>query len=326
MDRILKQVSTILSRKNFCVDMATNMFKAHRRWLDNRVHSISQEPWSEYAFTVNYIAANFVENATAYQPLVSGPGPSCFWDDICGRVYVNATTWRTVDGGFDRLPLAFAPLVRNVTSLNRYLERASFSPESGKVSLQSRQSVDGATTLINSTHDYVVLAVPFSAMKSLDLPQIGPMMRNAIDNMPYIPACKVALEFQTRFWEHTAQPIYGSCWTASPEFGGIGSMCYPSYNINGTGKAAVLASYTADPAWTKVWEASPEREHVEYVLDVMERIHGPIARDQYTGKYSRVCWMSEPLEMGGWADPSVEQHQLYLPEYFKTHNNVSSDG
>lgn len=323
MDKVLKQVNTILSRKDFCVDMATNMFKAHRIWLDNGLKSISQEPWSEYAFTVNYMAAKAVVNATEYQPILSGPGPSCFWDDLCGRVYANATTWTTVDGGMDRLPLAFAPLVGNITSLNSYLEGASYSPQSGTVSLHSRRVLNGTATLINSTHDYVVLAVPFSAMKSLQLPPVSAMMRNAIENVPYIPACKVALEFQTRFWEHLEKPIYGSCWTAGPEFGGIGSMCYPSYNINGTGKAAVLASYTADPTWTKVWETTPEGEHIAYVLDAMERVHGPIVREQYTGKHSRVCWMVDPLEGGGWADPSVEQHQLYLPEYFKTHNNVS---
>jgi len=78
MDKVLKQVNTILSRKDFCVDMATNMFKAHRIWLDNGLKSISQDPWSEYAFTVNYMAAKSVVNATEYRPTVSGPGPSCF--------------------------------------------------------------------------------------------------------------------------------------------------------------------------------------------------------------------------------------------------------
>src|SRR6187551_711781 len=117
----------------------------------------------------------------------------------------------------DRLPLAFVPLVGNTTSLNSYLERASYSPESRTVLLHSRRVMNGTATLINSTHDYVVLAVPFSAMKSLQLPPVSAMMRNAIENVPYIPACKVALEFQTRFWEHLAKPIYGSCWTVGPE-------------------------------------------------------------------------------------------------------------
>lgn len=63
-----------------------------------------------------------------------------------------------------------------------------------------------------------------------------------------------------------------------------------------------------------------EEEHVAYVLDAMVEIHGEVAREEYTGKYRRKCWLLE--EVGGWAHPSVGQHQLYMPEYFKTHSNV----
>lgn len=54
----------------------------------------------------------------------------------------------------------------------------------------------------------------------------------------------------------------------------------------------------------------------------MVGIHGEIARQQYTGKHSRMCWALDPLEGASWADPTVEQHQVYLPEYFKTHSNM----
>lgn len=33
MERLLQDVNTAMPCQNFCVDMATNMFKAHRRWL-----------------------------------------------------------------------------------------------------------------------------------------------------------------------------------------------------------------------------------------------------------------------------------------------------
>lgn len=181
---------------------------------------------------------------------------------------------------------------------------------------------NGTQMVVDSVHDYAVLAVPFSVMKKWEIDRLDGAMREAILTLPYTSACKVALEFRTRFWERGPKPIYGSCWTAGKEFPGIGTMCYPSYNINGTGKAAVLASYTSDPMWGEIWAQTTEREHVRYVLDTMIAIHGEDARRESTGKFSRVCWNLEPLEGAGWADPTVAQHRLYLPEYFKTHDRV----
>lgn len=50
--------------------------------------------------------------------------------------------------------------------MNRSVERIKYSssPCGKKVTLQSRSSY--SDTLQNSTHDYVVLAVPFSVMKN----------------------------------------------------------------------------------------------------------------------------------------------------------------
>lgn len=63
---------------------------------------------------------------------------------------------------------------------------------------------------------------------------------------------------------------------------------------------------------------------MQYVLQAMVEIHGEVVQEQYTGKYDRRCWILDPLESASWASPAIGQHQLYLPEYFKTHNNVSA--
>jgi hypothetical protein len=54
----------------------------------------------------------------------------------------------------------------------------------------------------------------------------------------------------------------------------------------------------------------------------MAEIHGEVVNEQFTGNYDRRCWSLDPLESGSWAAPLIGQHELYLPEYFKTHNNV----
>ncbi|KAK4185471.1 flavin-containing amine oxidoreductase-domain containing protein [Podospora australis] len=148
------------------------------------------------------------------------------------------------------------------------------------------------------------------------------VIKGAIASLPYTSACKVALEFETRFWEHLDTPIFGACWVAGPDYPGIGSICYPPYNINGTGRGAMLGSYISDPDWTDRWIQTSETDHVQFVLKAMKDIYGEVIDEQYTGKYSRVCHALDPLAGASWADPTVGQHQLYLPEYFKTHNNA----
>ena len=250
---------------------------------------------------------------------------------IFDNVYFGASEWRTINGGLNRLPLSFHPLVNNATSMNRRVERIQFTTQQGdkchpanntpKVELSWRDVSNPKKTqpLSTSKFDYVLVSAPFTVVRQWRLPATLPItITNAIKNLGYGKACKVALEYETRFWEHYANPIRGGCST-STDIPGIGSICYPSYNINGTGKATILASYA-----TVDWPASlSEKEHVRIVLDAMTEIHGEDTRKLYTGRYNRRCWAQDPLEGAGWASPEIGQHQLYIPEYFKTYDGVS---
>ena len=112
----------------------------------------------------------------------------------------------------------------------------------------------------------------------------------------------------------------GGCST-STDAPGIGTICYPSYCVGCEGPASILASYISGD-WGDNWASVPEAEHVQYVVDAMAEIHGSVALDEYTGNYDRRCWRLDELEAGSWAAPSIGQHQAYIPEYFKTYDNV----
>lgn len=146
-------------------------------------------------------------------------------------------------------------------------------------------------------------------------------MQNAIKAMRYEKACRVALEYKTRFWERFARPIYGSCSTTT-DIPGIGTICYPSYNINSTGPAAVLASFATDEEHGVDWASVAEEQHVQYVVDAMAEIHGDVAREQYTGKHRRHCGALDEFAAGSWASPATGSHEMFLPEYFATHSHV----
>lgn len=311
-----EQISSVTTGDSLYAHIATNMFEAHKDFLESGLDGLPGDQWSEFAYMVNYLKASLNDTDI----VSSGDGKDSFWDTLYEGLYFDAASWKTIDGGLNRLPLAFHPLVDNYTTMGRKIERVQFDAESEQVNLQWRNNYTDVE-FQNSTYDYAVVAVPFSIVKKWRIQSLPLTMSNAINNMPYQAACKVALEFETRFWEHYENPIYGGCST-STDIPGIGSICYPSYNINGTGPATMLGSYVSDSEWGQRWASATEDEHLEYVLQAMIEIHGDVAREQFTGKYNRRCWILDPLESASWASPTVGQHQLYLPEYFKTHNNM----
>lgn len=236
--------------------------------------------------------------------------------------------------GMNRLPEAFRSLLGDNIKFGKKVERIHFDEKTERLTLQWRGNY--SEKLESKEYDYAVIATPFTVVQRMRLPgksylgnkescpdltDIQFTMRNAIDTLVYESGCKVALEYRTRFWEHFEKPIYGSCSTTT-DIPGIGSICYPSYNINGTGPASVLASYEVGHPYGVPWAGVPESQHVQYVIDAMAEIHGQVALDEYTGKYSRICWTLDELASGGWASPTIGNHETYLPEYFKTHSHV----
>ncbi|KAM0214184.1 hypothetical protein ACHAQI_003808 [Fusarium lateritium] len=308
------KVDTYMPGSNFSTLMAKNMFKAHKQWLETGLNGLGGDQWSEYAFMVNYLKGSL--NTT---DMIGGWSSATFWDSLYEGMYFQAASYKTIDGGLNRLPLAFHPLIDDITTMGRKIERVRYDETAEKVTLQWRHEYND-TSFQNSTFDYAVVAVPFSIVRRWRLPKLPATISNAIKELNYGTACKVALEFSERFWEHYENPIFGGCST-NTDIPAIGTICYPSYNLNGTGPATILASYISGDMGVRL-ASMTEEEHVQMVLDAMIDIHGESARDFYTGKYNRRCWALDPLQSGSWASPTAGQHQLYIPEYFKTYDKM----
>lgn len=220
----------------------------------------------------------------------------------------------------NRMPLAFHPLVEEAVQFGSKVERIRYDNETDRLTLQWRGNYTDLT-FESADFDYAVISAPFSVVRRMRLPPLPYAVTNAIKTMKYASACKVALEYRTRFWEKFDRPIYGSC-SSSTDIPGIGSICYPSYNINGTGPASVLASYAESNPYNVDWHGVPEEQHVQYVIDAMVEMHGHVAQEEYTGKYTRKCWALDELAGGGWAAPTAGGHETYLPDFFKVHSNL----
>lgn len=285
------------------------MFRAHKKFIDD-----GWDDFSEYGFLRNVLDASL--NSTD----ITGGAVRSFWSEIYDGAYFRAVTWRTIDKGLQRLADAFRPLLGNRITFSRFVSKSSWDPTSKKITLSWKRRWSDQT-YTTETFDYAIITTPFSVIRTWKFsPPLPSLINRSIQNLKFASACKVALKFETRFWEHIPNPIYGGC--SSTDLPAIRSFCYPSYAINATGPGVLLASYTlenqalAELAWS-------DEEHAAHVLDGIAEIHGEtLVRSLYTRNFSRQCWTLDEFTHAGWADPLAGQHRLYIPEYFRTVNGM----
>lgn len=77
----------------------------------------------------------------------------------------------TYEIGLNRLPLSFHPLIDDVTTMGRKIERVQWDEDCEKVNLQWRDSYTDRV-FQNASYDYTVFALPFSIVKKLRLPSM----------------------------------------------------------------------------------------------------------------------------------------------------------
>ncbi|KIW24357.1 uncharacterized protein PV07_10076 [Cladophialophora immunda] len=319
LDALDEDINTIYNNGSFLDQMARNIYMAHKTFLDQGLGGLGGDDFSEFAYVHNVLG--YALNETFVE--LGGPGSESFWDNLYESMYFSATDWRTIDGGLTRLPSAFHPLVDDVTYMNRKVQRVQYNETTKKVTLQWKaKPLD--RTFQNASYDLAVVTVPMPLVRTWRLPAFSDLLQTAIDSYPYSQVCKVALQFQTRFWEHLDKPIYGSCSTTT-DIPGIGSICYPSYDINSTGKGVMLASYTSSDDGLR-WASIPEDVHVQYVVDAMAEIHGPVVYEQYTGAYNRRCWILDQYETISWASPDIGMRKSFIPAFFNTEQGVIMSG
>ncbi|KAK2600068.1 hypothetical protein QQS21_005232 [Conoideocrella luteorostrata] len=280
--------------------MSKNMYKAHKKWIEEGLGGDQRgDRWSEFAYLKVHLALSGAMSVTFFMEL-----------QIPGKPLMEVAA--------DFRKLSLLSLGRTFV-LRTKIERIEYSDN--RVHLQWKNDYKDAD-YTGSTFDYAIIAVPFTVVRQWRLPEIDPTMTNAVKNVAYKTACKVALEYSERFWEKFENPIYGSCSTAT-DIPGIATICYPPYNLNTTGRASIIGTYIVGSLNHEISRiiTMSEEEHVQYTLDAVSEIHGEETRNLYTGNYARKCWSLDAFAAGGWADPLPGQHELYIPEYFKVHKN-----
>ncbi|KAK2739761.1 hypothetical protein FQN57_006458 [Myotisia sp. PD_48] len=320
VDAARKKLEEITNDPEVLGDMALNMFKAHKDWMETGLKGLGADDWSEFAYIHNYL--KFSLNVTDQ---LNGLGGHSFWIRVYeGMLFSNPNyepRWVTISGGLSRLVEAFRPhLGRDDLKLGREIEKVEYLTQGdGKVKLSWKLKYTD-TEFKSETYDYAIITAPFSVVRRWRLPRFSLTLGNAIKELVYAGACKIALKYKTRFWEKRELPIYGGSNTRT-DIPGIAGAIYPSYGINDTGPGILLGSYSIHDQ-PKSFLALSKEEHVQHVVNAMIEIHGEPARKQYTGEYNYQCWDLDRYATGAWADPSIGQQKLYMPSYFKTENNI----
>ncbi|CAO3594472.1 unnamed protein product [Absidia cylindrospora] len=263
--------------------MADDIYAAHQMFLDR-----GYDNWSEWGYVHNKLGKSLNVSALA--------------------------TEGQVDQGLNRIAEAFGPLLGNKVQFNTKVSKLVFT-EDKMVAVQWKSSPFDPIYQ-SKTYDCVIVSAPFSVVRTWHLPEMSYTITKAIGTLQFSQACKVALEFKTRFWESGDRPIFGGCSVTDMA---TGRACYPPYRrpgADGSGPGVMLGSYISGDMGLRL-AAMNEQDHVALVLENMVELHGEQARQQFTGNYKRYCGILDPYAACSWATPMAGQHSLFSPSYFQ---------
>ncbi|TIB70439.1 putative amine oxidase [Wallemia mellicola] len=307
-----KSAKALISNITDNVDLqkltAENVFKAHRTQIDLGYDDVSEAGLlQKYGYDL----------MTAQE--ASGYDFVSLWDLIYDENnYFGATDWKAVDKGSAQLPNAFHPLIDGKISYKKRVNKIATADD--KVRLEWNDEANG-NKKESKEFDYTFVASPFSVVRQWDLPKFeDSVIKNAIDNLNYGSACKTALQFKTRFWEHGEKPIGGGC-DNTDRYYGIRNVCYPPYHIGSDGPAVVLSSYSSGDTGYRLASWSNDKL-VEQAIESLAYLHGDQVYEQYSGNSAYRCWIKDENYAGSWASPTQDQHKMFIPSYHKTHDNI----
>ncbi|PTX60318.1 monoamine oxidase [Melghirimyces profundicolus] len=210
-----------------------------------------------------------------------------------------------ITGGFDQLPLAFLPGLREEIRLGQEMVRIEQKPD--RVRIQTRKTETGEPCCFEG--DYAVVTIPFSVLQQIDVEPRNSFSHNkwrAIRELHYSSSVKTGIEFKSRFWERE-----GLCGGKTVSDLAIRFTCYPSHGIGRPGPGVVLASYTwEDDAIT--WHSRSDEERVHVALKDLSHIHGSkVYREFVTG--ASVSWTRNPFSAGAFSLPKPFQLTELVP-------------
>jgi monoamine oxidase len=150
---------------------------------------------------------------------------------------------------------------------------------------------------------WCICTIPTPILAQIPM-NVGPQMKAAIDQLPYLAALKVGLQFKRRFWEEDEQIYGGITYTNLPS----STISYPMWDYYSRGKGVLLGAYTfGRPAYLAA--AKTPEERIQDALRDGAKIHPQYEKEFDNGV--AVAWHRVPWAMGcqgAWTDESRDRH------------------
>jgi monoamine oxidase len=204
--------------------------------------------------------------------------------DIVWQSFLDrAKSWTKLRGGNDQLPRAFAQRLGNRLHYGAALRKVT--QDRDKVTL----SVSKAGVLEQVEGDRVVLAIPFSVLRNVELVDgsFSPQKRMVISKLRYTPITRVYLQSRTRFW--TEQKLSGYVNTDLP------TRTIADFTDTQPGTRAIIGTETSGPNARVAGEMKPE-ERVHWGLENVSKVF-PEMMANFDGGTS-ISWEAEPWSLG----------------------------
>src|SRR4051812_39283709 len=192
---------------------------------------------------------------------------------------------------------------RNLGSLIEYNAKVTsiHQDESGVTATYVDARSGGAPRTARAKYCLCTIPTPILAQIPMN---VGPKLRAAIDQLAYLAAIKIGLQFKRRFWEEDEQIYGGHTYTNLP----ITTIGYPMWDYFSRGKGVLLGAYTfGRPAY--LFAAKTPEERIQDAL-----AQGALIHPQYRAEFETgvaVAWHRVPWAMGcqgGWSDESRSAH------------------
>ncbi len=150
---------------------------------------------------------------------------------------------------------------------------------------------------------WCICTIPTPVLSQIPM-NVGARMRAAIDQLSYLAALKVGLQFRRRFWEEDEQICGGITYTSLP----ISTISYPMWDYFSKGKGVLLGAYTfGKPAY--IAASKPPEQRIRDALLQGAQIHPQYPAEFETGV--AVAWHRVPWALGcqgAWTDESRAAH------------------
>jgi monoamine oxidase len=223
-----------------------------------------------------------------------------------------------VDGGMDRLPHSFLPLIQDSLHLQHELVKIEQSPH--QVTFHTRHTSTGRHYTF--TGDFAVVTLPFSILRRVQVEPRESFSHHkwqAIRELHFVPATKIGLQFHTRFWEKEGMNG-GKAVSDLP----LRFTYYPSYGIGSSEPGVVLASYTWEDD-TLPWDSLSDAERVQEALKELAVIHGEQVYREFD-KGASFSWLRNAYASGAFSFFKPEQETELAPHICRPEGRVHFAG